>query len=238
MWSSAIDSLGYFSYNLSLNENYNHRVGYISKNNESLKNATNTNTLGSRLGFTYRNSWLEFELNGSLNYSHTRNELQPQSNLDTWSFAYGFNTTLTMPWGTQLSTDMGMNSRRGYSDASMNTNELIWNAQLSQGFLQGKPLTVSLQFYDILGQQSTFSRNISAMARTDNEYNAITSYAMLHVIYRLNLFGTRESRQGMRGMGFGGMGGGNRGGGNRSGRGGGFGGGGFGGGGFGGPGRF
>ena len=228
MWSSAIDSLGIFSYNLSLNDNYNHRVGYVSKNNESLKNATNTNTLGSRLGFTYRNSWLEFEVNGSVNYSHTRNELQPQSNLDTWSFAYGFNTTLTMPWGTQLSTDMGMNSRRGYSDASMNTNELIWNAQLSQGFLQGKPLTVSLQFYDILHQQSNFSRTISAMARTDNEYNAITSYAMLHVIYRLNLFGTREARQGMRGMGMGmgfGGGGNNRGGnrGNRGGGGGGFG---------------
>jgi hypothetical protein len=132
---------------------------------------------------------------------------------------------------------MGMNSRRGFSDESMNTNELIWNAQIAQSFLQGKPLTISLQFYDILHQQSNFSRTISDMARTDNEYNAITSYAMLHIIYRINLFGTREARRGMRGgmgMGMGGFGGGmpmggggNRGGGNRGGgnRGGGFGGG-------------
>ncbi|MCR4810892.1 MAG: outer membrane beta-barrel protein [Prevotella sp.] len=239
-WNSAIDSLGIFSYNLSLNDNYNHHVSYVSQDSQSLKNVTNSNTLGSRLGLVYRNDWLEVELNGSMDYSHTRNELQPQSNLDTWSYAYGFNTTLTMPWGTQLSTNLGMNSRRGYSDASMNTNELIWNAQIAQGFLKGKPLTVSLQLYDILQQQSNFSRTISAMARTDNEYNAITSYAMLHVIYRLNLFGTREARQGMRSMGFGGgFGGGNRGGGNRGGGGGNRGGGGgFGGGGFGGPGRF
>ena len=27
------------------------------------------------------------------------------------------------------------------------------------------------------------------MQRSDTEYNAVTSYAMLHVIYRLNLFG-------------------------------------------------
>ena len=240
MFNSAIDSLGYFSYNISLNDNYNHRVSYIDQNKQAVKNATNSNTIGSRLGLTYRNDWLEFELNGSLNYTHTRNELQPQSNLDTWSFAYGFNTTIYLPWGTQLSTDMGMNSRRGYSDASMNTNELIWNAQISHSLLQGKPLTLMLQFFDILGQQSNFSRTISAMSRTDNEYNAITSYVMFRASYRLNLFGTREARQGMRGMGFGmGMGGGrggNRGGGNR---GGGFsGGGGFGGGGFGGPGRF
>ena len=245
MWSSAIDSLGYFSYNVSVNDNYNHRVSYLFQNNENQKNITNTNNFGGRLGASYRNDWLEVELNGSANYQRTRNELQPQSDLDTWSFAYGFNSTITLPWGTQIATDMGMNSRRGFSDESMNTNELIWNAQIAQGFLQGKPLTISLQFYDILRQQSNFSRTISDMARTDNEYNAITSYAMLHVIYRINLFGTREARRGMRGgmgmgMGFGGGmpgggRGGNRGGGNR---GGGFSGGRPMGGGFGGPGMF
>ena len=254
MWNSAIDSLGYFTYNISLNDNYNHRVGYVDQNKQAVKSATNTNTVGSRLGFGFRNDWLEVELNGSLNYTHTRNELQKQSNLDTWSFAYGFNTTLYLPWGTQIATDMGMNSRRGYSDASMNTNELIWNAQISHSLLKGKPLTLMLQFYDILGQQTNFSRTITAMASTDNEYNAITSYVMFRVSYRLNLFGTREARRGMRGgmggfgggmpPGGGGMPGGGRGGnrgGNRGGGGfggGGFGGGGFGGGGFGGPGRF
>ena len=92
------------------------------------------------------------------------------------------------------------------------------------------------------------SRTISAMARTDNEYNAVTSYVMFRASYRLNLFGTRQARMGM-GMGMGmpmgggfgpGMGGGNRGGGNRGGgnRGGGFSGGRPMGGGFGGPGMF
>ena len=140
---------------------------------------------------------------------------------------------ITAPWGTALTTNLNMQSRRGYSDASMNTNELIWNAQLSQSFLKGKPLTVSLQLYDILHEQSNVSRSITAMMSSDTEYNAITSYAMLHVIYRLNLFGGKAGRQG----GFGG------GPGERGGRGSGFGGG-FGGGrrggggGFGGPGRF
>jgi hypothetical protein len=102
----------------------------------------------------------------------------------------------------------------------MNTNELIWNAQISQGFLKGKPLTISLQLYDILHQQSTFSRAISAMGRTDTEYNSITSYGMLHVIYRLNLFG------GAKAFGFGGGPGGRPGGRPGGGRPGGFGGGG------------
>ncbi|MDD6745430.1 MAG: TonB-dependent receptor, partial [Bacteroidales bacterium] len=97
-------------------------------------------------------------------------------------------------------------------DASMNTNELIWNAQLSQSFLKGKPLTVSIQFYDLLHQQSNFSRTLNSIQRRDTWYNSINSYAMLHVIYKFNLFGGKEARQQMRGPrgerpGFGGPGG-------------------------------
>ena len=143
---------------------------------------------------------------------------------------------ITAPWGTALSTNMNMQSRRGYSDNSMNTNELIWNAQISQSFLAGNALTLSLQFYDILHQQSTISRTISAMQRSDTEYNAITNYAMLHVIYRTNVFGGRGNRGGFGGRngrgGMGGPGGGRPGGGGFGGPGGGGrrGGGGFGGG--------
>ena len=120
----------------------------------------------------------------------------------------------------------------------MNTNELIWNAQISQSFLRGNALTLSLQFYDILNRQSNFTRTINEMMRSDTEYNSVHQYAMLHVIYRLNIFGGQGGgfgfggggRPGGRGQG-GGFGGGRPGGGFGGGRPG-------GGGGFGGPGRF
>ena len=238
MFNTSVDSAGYFNVNTFTTLRYAHNVGYVSLlNQDSQESVTRATTIGERLSASYRNSWFEFELNGSLEYNHNRSELQENNNLDTWTFSYGASTMLTAPWGTQLSTNVNMNSRRGYNDASMNTNELIWNAQIAQSFLRGNALTLSLQFYDILKEQSTFSRSISAMARTDTEYNAITSYAMLHVIYRLNLFGgLGNNRRGQGGPGFGGPGGGR--GGRGGGFGGGFGGGRPGGGGFGGPGRF
>ena len=238
MFNTSVDSAGYFNVNTFTTLRYAHNVGYVSLlNQDSQESVTRATTIGERLSASYRNSWFEFELNGSLEYNHNRSELQANNNLDTWTFSYGASTMLTAPWGTQLSTNVNMNSRRGYNDASMNTNELIWNAQIAQSFLRGNALTLSLQFYDILKEQSTFSRSISAMARTDTEYNAITSYAMLHVIYRLNLFGgLGNNRRGQGGPGFGGPGGGR--GGRGGGFGGGFGGGRPGGGGFGGPGRF
>ena len=237
MFSSALDSAAYFNLNTTTNLSYNHNVGYVqvAGDSESQKSVTTAMGVGERLALSYRNDWLEVELNGSLNYQRNRSELQTNNNLDTWQFTYGGMLGITCPWGTALSTNMGMQSRRGYADASMNTNELIWNAQLSQSFLRGNALTVSLQFYDILHQQSTVSSMLSAMQRSDTEYNAITNYAMLHVIFRTNIFGGgqngffggRGGRGGRgQGMGPGGMPGGGRGG--RGG--GGFGGGGFGGG--------
>ena len=206
MFNCSIDSTGVWNINTDTNLGYNHYVSYLSldKSQDSQKNTTQNTTWNERLSLSYRNDWLELSLDGTLAYNHAKNKLQPNSNLDTWQFSYGPSMTLTAPWGTSLNTSLSCSSRRGYSDASMNTDEFVWNAQLSQGFLKGKPLTVMLQFYDLLHQQSTFSRAISSVSRTDTEYNAINSYAMLHVVYRMNLFGGKDARKENRGEGPGG----------------------------------
>ena len=49
MFSSAIDSLGYFNYSISVNDNYNHHVSYLFQDNENQKNITNSNNFGGRL---------------------------------------------------------------------------------------------------------------------------------------------------------------------------------------------
>ena len=198
MFNCSIDSAGVWNINTGAHANYNNYVSFLSldKKSDSQKNTTRSITWRQNLSFSYRNDWAEFSLDGTLTYNKAKNKLQPTSNLETWQFSYGPSMTLTAPWGTSLNSSLSINSRRGYNDSSMNTDEFVWNAQLSQGFLKGKPLTIMLQFYDLLRQQSTFSRAISATSRTDTEYNAINSYAMLHVVYRLNLFGGKEARKG------------------------------------------
>lgn len=198
MFNTAIDSAGVWNINTFTTLAYTNAVGYLSLDGKtSQKNTTKQTQVGERIAMGYRNNWLEVNLNGTLNYNHARNKLQASSNMNTWQFSYGPSITVTMPWGMSLSTDLSQSNRRGYSDQSMNTNELVWNAQLSQGFLKGKPLTVMIQFYDLLHQQSTLSRALTAMARTDTEYNSINSYAMLHVIYRLNIIGGKQARETM-----------------------------------------
>lgn len=195
MLNTAIDSAGCFNINTFTLFRHNNHVGNVTMGTgtASMRNTTRTTGMTERLGMSFRNSWIEVELNGSLNYTHARNLLQKRNNLDTWHFGYGINSTVFLPWGTSISTDLHEQSRRGYNDKAMNTNELIWNAQISQGFLKNDALTVMLQFYDILHQQSSFARTFNAMMRSDTRYNNINSYAMLHVTYRLNVFGGQDN---------------------------------------------
>ncbi|MGN0069736.1 MAG: outer membrane beta-barrel protein [Prevotella sp.] len=198
MVNTSIDTLNVWNINAYSQVNYNHYVGYVTldRTSSSQKNVTKTTAYDQRLSASYRDKWLSVELDGDVVYTHTRNMLQANNNLDTWRFSYGLDVNVNFPWSMSISTDLHEHSRRGYTDKTLNTDELIWNVQIAQGFLRGKPLKVMLQFYDILRQQSNFSRSINANRRSDTEYNAINSYAMLHVSYRLNLLGGKRGRRG------------------------------------------
>ena len=199
----GLDTLNRWDISGSIDGRYDHRIGYVNLNRTAIpdRNVTHTYNLSPSVSLNFRNTWLSFSLNGRTTYARTENRLQASNNLTTWNFSYGGNTKITFPWGSDLSTDFHMFSKRGYSDASLNTNELIWNAQLSHGFLRGKKLTVMLQWYDILREQTNFSRIVNANGWRDTEVNAITSYAMLHVSYRLNFFGGTSGRGEGRGRG-------------------------------------
>ncbi len=199
----GLDTLNRWDVSGSIRGSYNHHIAYVNLNRTETpdRNVTHTYNLSPSVSLSFRNKWLSFSLNGNATYARTENRLQSSNNLSTWNFSYGGNTKITFPWGTNLSTDIHMYSKRGYSDKTLNTNEIIWNAQLSHSFLRGKKLTVMLQLYDILNEQSNFSRTVNANGWVDREVNAITSYAMLHISYRYNMFGGRSGRGGGSGDG-------------------------------------
>ena len=204
----ALDTLSRWDVSGSVNGSYRHQVNFVNLNRtaEPDRNVTHTYNVTPSASLGYRSKVVNFSLNGRATYARTENRLQASRNLSTWNFSYGGNTRINFPWGTSLSTDIHMYSKRGYADATLNTNELLWNAQLSHSFLKGKLLTVMLQWYDILSEQSNFSRTVNANGWRDQEVNAITSYAMLHISYRLNFFGGRNSGGGRFGGREGGMG--------------------------------
>ena len=187
-----------FNIDMDLGGDYSRNVGFYnnaSADNDAtdIKSITNTINLDTGLEFSYRTEKVSASLNGRLNYIHSKNDLNPMGNMNTYDFSYGAEFEWTSPWGTSLSTDIGMSSRRGYSQREMNTNELLWNAQISHSFLKGRALTIMFEVNDILGQQTNISRNVSALMRTDSCNNAIYQYAMFRAVYRFNILGGKNN---------------------------------------------
>jgi hypothetical protein len=195
--NTALDSAAHWNVGTDTRLRYNNYVSYVAQQQaDAAKNTTKTTNINERLTASYRNDWLEVALDGQVNYQHSRNELQPSADLDTWQFTYGGQFLVRLPWDFEVSMNLHERSRRGYNDASMNTNELLWNGQISKPFLKNKSLIVALNFYDLLGQQSNYERWVNATGRSDTRYNSINSYAMLHIRYRLNMFGGKIDTEG------------------------------------------
>lgn len=195
-----------FRMNMGTQLGHTNAVGYVYRSSEqaTVKNRTRGTNMSQSLRFTFHSDYIEANVNGGVHYNRSRSTANTAGNLDTWRFNYGGQLIANLPWNMQLSTDIGQHSRRGYSDSSMNTNELIWNASISQSFLKGNAATVRVTWHDILAQRDDVSRNVSATSRTDRRSQLLSNYVMMHFAYRFNFFGGkgddgRASRRGGRG---------------------------------------
>ena len=210
-FNMSLDKNNYFTVNNFTSLNYSHQLSYLDPMQYTQdKSKTNTCNVSENLGFDFRKDWFEMGINGSFTYNSSKNSVLTTGNMNTWDFSYGADMNLLFDNGLSISTDISESSRRGYASSSMNTNELLWNASVSKSFLKGNALTISFQWNDILKNQSNISRSISAYQRSDSEYNAIYSYGMVRLIYKLNIFGgknangTDKERKGWGGPGMGG----------------------------------
>ena len=204
VFNSAIPANTKFTYSTHTDANFNNSVSYISmsRQSSSVKSKAKTLNLSERLNFNYRSDNFDISLSGYVRYSNSKSNVQPENEMNVFDFSYGPSANYTFPWyNIKLSTNISMSSRRGYSDPEANTDELLWNAQLSASFLPKNALTFSVQLYDILHQQSNISRMVDALSRRDTETNAIYSYIMFNVSYKFNNTGGDGGKGGNGGRG-------------------------------------
>lgn len=186
-----------FTINTFSTANYSNNVGYLTVGQaDPQKNTTTNLMLMENINGAYRNDWLEIGIQGGINYNIEKDKLNPINNQETYTFNYGGNVQVMTNWNMVINSNITNQARRGYADQTMNKDELIWNVQVAQTMLKGKA-TLSLEFYDILKQQSNITRSMTASGRSVYQYNGVNSYAMLHFTYRLNIFGSKSARDQM-----------------------------------------
>ena len=84
-----------------------------------------------------------------------------------------------------MAADGTMYSRRGYGSNSLNTDDFVLNASLSQPRFKGK-LIARVEAFDLLHQISATHYDVSAQGRVETWYRSLPHYVMFHLVYHWN----------------------------------------------------
>lgn len=168
-------------YNVNMRVRYSSMPGYINGD----FNRSGNLSLSPRAGMTFSCDIFQMSVNPHYSFSMATNSLPRQANQYIHEYGFDADASLYLPFGLQISSDINFNSPKGYA-GGFNSNEWLWNAQISYSFLRDKSLTVSAKVYDLLGMKKNVERTVSANMISDSRYNALTRYFMFGVSYTFN----------------------------------------------------
>lgn len=172
-----------FSVNSMTMFSFDNANGYVNGSKNTSKNIN----ASERAGIDFRSDLIDLGLNSSIRYNGVSNSLQGKDDQNVFNYGVGGNTTIYLPLSFKIESDINYSTNSGYS-AGFQQKEVLWNASASKQFLKNNQGTIRFKIYDILKQRSNISRNITASYIQDTEYNTLSSYFMVHFIYRFSIF--------------------------------------------------
>jgi hypothetical protein len=131
-----------------------------------------------------------------VNYNNVTNSLEGQQNQNYLNYGGNARAAIYLPWDLTLESDVNYATNSGYADG-FEQNEWLWNASLQKTLFKQKNGTIRFKIYDILQQRSNISRSVTSNYIRDTTTNTLTSYFMVHFIYRFNIFKGGATQQDM-----------------------------------------
>ncbi|MDE5739825.1 MAG: outer membrane beta-barrel family protein [Bacteroidaceae bacterium] len=186
--SSHIDRQRYWTWQMNADAHYNHSIDHamLAGETESHVNAVNTLTLHDGVYIQYNRNQLNVRTTGDIRWRHSEGKMYDFETLNATDFRYGLSAQYTLPRiKMTMSADGNMYSRRGYGSSSLNTDDFVLNASLSQPFIKGK-LIARIEVFDLLHQLSNTQYEVNAQGRTETWYRSLPHYIMAHVVYHWN----------------------------------------------------
>ncbi len=160
------------------------------------KNTNRQISLAETLGLNYRSDLFDFSLRGNVNFNNVTNSLVGQIDQKYFNYGGGATTAIYLPWDLTLESDINYSTNSGYADG-FEQNEWLWNASLQKSLFKQKNGTIRFKIYDILQQRSNISRSVTSNYIRDTTTNTLTSYFMVHFVYRFNIFKGGTTREDM-----------------------------------------
>jgi len=167
--------------------NPNLQAGHSKFNNfiNGQKNTTINRNVGLGLDLTLKTDSIEFSIGGQFSYTDPRSSISSASSQPYSTQRYSANLIWKLPYRLGIETDARytINSQRteGYD-----LNFLIWNASVTRAFLKNENLIAGITVYDILNQNISAGRDVSANIITDTKTNIIARYFLVKLTYKFN----------------------------------------------------
>ena len=168
--------------------NYIHSVDLVETTDAPTdrKSIVNTFRLTEKLGIKYRTEKFTVGFNANVAWDNSQSDRETFATINAVDLHYGATLQWKLPYKWQFDTDLTMYTRRGYSESTMNTDNLVWNARISRPVFKNR-LLLSADGFDILQQLSNVTRTLNAQARVETYTNVVPRYFMVHLTYRLNI---------------------------------------------------
>lgn len=160
------------------------------------KNLSKRMNVGEVLGLNYRSDLFDLGIRGNFNYNKVRNSLEGQQNQEYLNYGGNANATIYLPLDFTIESDINYSTNSGYADG-FQQNEWLWNASIQKTLFKQKNGTLRFKVYDILQQRSNINRSVTSNYIRDTTTNTLTSYFMVHFVYRFNIFKGGASSQDM-----------------------------------------
>ncbi|GGE95815.1 outer membrane beta-barrel protein [Flavobacterium limi] len=199
-WTQSIKKDAHtLRYGLGLNGKYSFDKGFT---NAILYNAKST-AISPKAYFTYE--YGEFlTISPSYGFSYNQTKYENTSRDATSNVVHRANLQTTMYWPENLifGNDFGYTYNSNISD-DFKKDFYLWNTSLSYGFLN-KTLYAKIKVYDVLNQNQSAVRTISATSVRDEESTVLKRYVMFSVAYKIGNFAAEKGskrRGGERGGG-------------------------------------
>ncbi|MEO6489919.1 MAG: outer membrane beta-barrel protein [Ferruginibacter sp.] len=186
-----------YVFNIGGNVTYNNNVSFV----ENEKNTGRNWLIGQRFATDIKiKKWFETTIgvNYSLNSSHYSLQSELNSNATAWTLTQS--TRLFLPFNIKFNSDIEKLINSGYSD-NVNSDPFIINASIEKGLFTKQNASIKFQAFDLLNENISVNRSVTASSITDTRTNKLGRYFMLSVVFRLNKFsGQAQGNQMMPGM--------------------------------------
>lgn len=149
-------------------------------------NRTQTLNFTQRLRFTYRNSFLEFNVGGRMRVSKSWYTISQYNQSATWNNKIDASVNWTIPGGINLIADCDYNWYRGYSTPQ--DDEFVLNAEITKLLFKNK-FTLAVKAYDILNQSKNLSVTDESNYHLETRNNTLGRYIIVSLTWRFGDFG-------------------------------------------------